>query len=63
MVRHEIISFNDWPKSKSLLEKQVIPDWFMDIGDMWSDGKISDEEFISAIEYLLEKRVIRISHS
>jgi len=35
----------------------------LDIGDLWSDGKISDEEFISAIEYLLEERVIRISHS
>jgi len=63
MVRHEIISYNDWNKSKSLQEKQVTPDWFLDIGDMWGDGKISDEEFISAIEYLLEERVIRISHS
>jgi len=63
MVMHEIISFNDWNKSKSLQEKQVTPDWFLDIGDLWSDGKISDEEFISAIEYLLEERVIRISHS
>ena len=43
------------------LEKNTIPDWIKNGAGWWSDNKISDDEFISGIEYLIENNVIKIT--
>ena len=42
-------------------EKEDIPDWVKTTLSLWSEGKITNEEFVSAIEYLSEKGIIEIS--
>lgn len=38
--------------------KVEIPDWIKQLAKFWSDGDISDKEFVSAIEYLIQSRII-----
>lgn len=38
----------------------IIPDWVKDLGKWWSDGTISDEEFVTGIKYLIEHDFITI---
>lgn len=41
--------------------KQVsIPDWVKDLAKWWSDGTISDTEFVSGIKYMIEHDIISI---
>jgi len=37
-----------------------IPDWIKDNADWWATGKISDSDFISGIQYMIEKNIIAI---
>ncbi|RNJ80342.1 MAG: hypothetical protein EB829_00435 [Nitrosopumilus sp. H8] len=40
-----------------------IPDWVRDIATFWSQGQISDAEFVRAIQYLAENGVITIPNT
>lgn len=42
------------------IEEQPIPDWVRQTVGWWSEGLITDSEFISAIEYLLERGIIQV---
>ncbi|MGQ0606042.1 MAG: hypothetical protein ACT4OD_03685 [Candidatus Nitrosotenuis sp.] len=37
-----------------------IPDWVKDLAKWWSDGTISDKEFVTGIKYLIENDIISI---
>ena len=37
-----------------------IPDWIQDNAEWWSQGKISDQEFISAIQYLIDNNILQV---
>lgn len=37
-----------------------IPDWIKSISKWWSEDKIDDSEFISALRYLIENKIIQI---
>ena len=39
-----------------------IPDWIRDVAGFWADGIITDSEFIEALEFLIESRVITVSN-
>ena len=36
----------------------VVPDWIKGLGGFWSNGDISDKEFVAAIEYLIQSKII-----
>jgi len=36
----------------------VVPDWIKGLAGFWSNGDISDKEFASAIEYLIQSKII-----
>ena len=36
----------------------AVPDWIKGLAEFWSDGDISDKEFASAIEYLIQSKII-----
>ncbi|MBI3841878.1 MAG: hypothetical protein HY295_01830 [Thaumarchaeota archaeon] len=44
-------------------EDSKIPDWVRNISKWWSEGKVSDQEFINAIKYLVEKKIMQIDLS
>jgi len=37
-----------------------IPAWIKNAASWWSEGKISEDEFIKGIEYLVEKRILNV---
>jgi hypothetical protein len=43
------------------LEENTIPYWIKNNAGWWSAGKISDEDFVSAIKYLIENKIINLS--
>ena len=42
------------------IEENVIPYWIKNNAKWWSDDKISDDDFLSGIEYLLTNNIIKI---
>lgn len=47
--------------SQSFAEAQEIPDWVKTTLTLWSNGEITNEEFVTAIDYLSEKGIVEIS--
>ena len=43
------------------LEGNTIPSWIKNSAGWWSENKISDYEFISGIEYLIENNIIKVN--
>jgi len=39
----------------------IIPDWIKDVASFWCNDEINDENFISAIQYLIDNDVIRVT--
>ncbi|NJK78096.1 MAG: hypothetical protein HC944_04565 [Nanoarchaeota archaeon] len=39
---------------------QMVPDWIKNNALWWSEGKISEQEYLNAIQYLIENKVITI---
>lgn len=37
-----------------------IPDWIRNNASWWSSGKITEDEFVNGIKYLIENRVITL---
>ncbi|NNM35740.1 MAG: tetratricopeptide repeat protein [Nitrosopumilus sp.] len=48
------------PKTNSNSEITSIPEWVRPIAKWWSQGSIADEEFNSALMYLIENKIIKI---
>ena len=38
----------------------IIPDWIKDNARWWSEGLISDDEYVSAIQYMIKNKIIVI---
>lgn len=41
----------------------VIPSWIKNNAKFWSDGKITDKDFVSGIQYLINQKIIKIPAS
>jgi len=41
-------------------EKLEIPEWVKNTAEWWAKGKILENEFIEAIQYLIEQRIITV---
>ena len=39
---------------------KVIPDWIKQSAELWVDGMISDQEYITVLEYLISKGIIKV---
>ena len=42
------------------LDVMLVPDWIKTNAKWWSEGKITDSDFIKGLEYLIEQNVIKI---
>ena len=47
--------------SQSFAEKAEIPDWVKTTLGLWTNGEITNEEFVRAIDYLTERGIVEIS--
>ena len=43
------------------LEENTIPYWIKNTAGWWSKNKVTDDEFISGIEYLIENNIIKVT--
>jgi len=43
------------------LEERTIPSWIKNNAGWWSAGKISDEDFLSGLKYLIENSIIKVN--
>jgi len=41
-------------------EEQVIPSWIKFIAVWWGEDKISDQDFVNTLQYLVEKKILEI---
>jgi len=48
------------PKISEKVYSTTIPEWIKPIAKWWSEGNIEDSEFISALLYLIENKIIQI---
>ncbi len=48
------------PREISRISPTIIPEWVKPIAKWWSEGKLSDTEFIDALRFLLSKRILQI---
>lgn len=46
--------------SVNALDQELIPSWIKNNAKWWSDGKITDEQYISTIQYLVSKGAIKV---
>ena len=54
--------YNPTDKPKGLEKEEItsIPQWIKPIAKWWADGDVNDNEFASAIAYLINKKIIQI---
>jgi hypothetical protein len=45
-------------EGQKLQEKTEIPDWYETNGKWWSEGKITDSEFVGGLQYLVNQKII-----
>ena len=59
MVKYKDTKLFDYQsaKAKSSLE---IPEWIKNIAKLWTDGQISNEEYVASIQYLVSQGIIKI---
>lgn len=60
MVKEEIIKIPNLSKQASGVGETKIPNWIKNNAGWWSKGQISDDDFVKAIKYLIEKGIIKI---
>lgn len=56
-----ISSLSLYGVNSSFAEEKPIPEWVKTTLSLWSDGSITNDEFVRAIEYLSDKGIITIS--
>ena len=47
-------------KPSETVSEQKIPDWIKNNADWWSQGLISDDDFVKGIQYLIEQGIIKV---
>ena len=54
----------NYPNYKSIYEavgkREPVPNWIRNNAQWWSEGKISEDEFVSGIEFLIKQKIIEI---
>ena len=59
MKGNDIISIPDLPESSDTAEEEI-PDWIKNNAAWWSQGLISDDDFVKGIQYLVEQGIIKV---
>jgi len=60
MVKEKVIDIPVLPEQASDVAEQKIPDWIRNNAIWWSEGAISEDDFINGIEFLVQKGIVRV---
>lgn len=60
MIKHDIMKIPNLTKQTQGASENKVPDWVKTNAGWWSDGAISDDDFIRGIQYLVEKGIILV---
>jgi hypothetical protein len=59
LAAQKIIKVSETPSSSISNSTQTIPAWVKGVSGWWAEGKLSDNDFVSAVQFLVTKGVIR----
>ncbi|MGQ0795559.1 MAG: type VI secretion system tube protein Hcp [Nitrosopumilaceae archaeon] len=60
MIKEGIMRIPNLPPPASGVAETKVPDWVKNNAMWWSDGLITDDDFVKGIQYLVEKGIIRV---
>ena len=60
MIKNDIMKIPNLPPSASDVAETKVPDWIKNNAKWWSEGQITDDDFVKGIQYLVEKGIIRV---
>ena len=60
MIKEKIINIPDLPEQASETAEQKVPDWIRNNAGWWSDGLITEDDFVKGIQYLVEQGIIKV---
>ena len=60
MVKEKVINIPDLPPQASETAEQKIPDWIRNNAIWWSEGAISEDDFVNGIEFLVQNGIIQV---
>jgi len=60
LIKERIIVLPYIPESSSTGEGMVIPSWIKNNAGWWAQGEVSDQEFVSAMQYLIKEGILRV---
>jgi len=58
-----IYSGNMALQEKAFAQDSEIPDWIRNVATWWGDGQTSDDDFLNAIKYLIEQKILVIDEA
>ena len=61
LINAEILKIPQTNQEESETESQQIPSWLRKNAAWWSEGLLSDEEFVKGIQYLIQKNIMKVS--
>lgn len=44
-------------------DEQVVPSWIQNVAGFWSNGDVSDQEFVSAMEFLVDEGIMNLPNT
>jgi plastocyanin len=60
LIKEGIIRIPQTSQSESFSDSQKIPEWIKNNAGWWSQGMITDDDFIKGIQFLIENGIIRV---
>jgi len=54
-------NYPDYTIHEAVGKRQPIPDWIKNNAIWWSEGKLSEDEFVGGIEYLVKNNIINVN--
>ena len=60
LIKEKIINIPDLPEQASTTSEEYIPDWIKNTAGWWSEGVITEGDFISGIKWLVENGIIKV---
>ncbi|HET6458907.1 MAG TPA: type VI secretion system tube protein Hcp [Nitrosopumilaceae archaeon] len=60
MIQNEIMQIPNLPPNPSGVSETKVPSWIKNNAKWWSEGQITDDDFVKGIKYLVEKGIIKV---
>jgi hypothetical protein len=60
LIKEGIMIIPETEKDPTLMNSENIPSWIKNNADWWSQGLITDEDFVKGIQYLVEQGIIKV---